>query len=215
MINFDELIDNYLTKSFRTKQVGRYYPSEIGGCMRKTWFSYKNPKPVSTKLARIFEMGNRVHDFVVDVLKSKKNQSIELLGTEMPIKIEEPEFIISGRIDNLVLVKINNNRYLIEVKSCKFLPDTPHESHKMQLQLYMYGTKVYRGIILYLQKDKLETRWFNIEYDKTIAENILRRFRTLHNYLSINKIPSAEAKINPDKKWLCNNCEYKEECDKL
>ena len=57
MLDLNKLIDNHLEREYRPKSVGRYYPSEIGGCMRKTWFSYKNPKKTDVKLNRIFEAG--------------------------------------------------------------------------------------------------------------------------------------------------------------
>ena len=43
-INFNKLIDKYLVREYKPKEIGRYYPSEIGSCLRKVWYSYKNPK---------------------------------------------------------------------------------------------------------------------------------------------------------------------------
>ena len=153
MIDFDELIDNYLKKGFRSKTIGRYYPSEVGGCLRKTWFSYKKPKEREKGVMRIFEAGNRMHDFITEVIESEKNPHVVLLETEIPVKILEQDFLISGRIDDLVLLKINNEKYLVEVKSTKYLPKEPNKSHEMQLQLYMHSKGIHNGIILYMQKD--------------------------------------------------------------
>jgi hypothetical protein len=36
MIDFNKLIDQHLVRKFRPKKVGRYYPSGIGDCLRKT-----------------------------------------------------------------------------------------------------------------------------------------------------------------------------------
>ena len=106
MIDFNKLIDTYLARTMSKKSIGRYYPSEIGTCLRKTWYSYKDPQPTDTQLIRIFEAGNILHEFIEEVLESEKNPEVELLGTEIPIKIKHKDFMISGRIDNLILVKI-------------------------------------------------------------------------------------------------------------
>ena len=63
-IDFNKLIDSHLTKESYPKKIGRYYPSEIGGCLRKTWFSYKIPKQPEPELLRFFQAGNMLHEFI-------------------------------------------------------------------------------------------------------------------------------------------------------
>ena len=212
MVDFNKLIDSHLSRGHSYKKIGRYYPSEIGGCLRKTWYSYKDPKPIDTSLIRIFEAGNMLHEFVAEVIKSEKNPEIELLQTEMPVKLEHRDFLISGRIDNLILVKIENKKVLVEVKSCKYLPRELKKEHEMQLQLYMHASKVYDGILLYVQKDNLQTKWFNISYNKEKITKILERFQSLHLSLTENKIPEAEAKHDEEMAWLCDRCPWQEKC---
>ena len=214
MIDFNKLIDNYLVREYKPKEMGRYYPSEIASCMRKTWFSYKIPKKTDAKLLRIFESGNMLHEFITETIKSEKNDNVELIKSELPIKIEEKDFVVSGRIDNLVLVKIDNKLALIEVKSAKFLPKEHRKEHEAQLQLYMKALGVKEGIILYIQKDNLEVKSFDIEYNKNKADKIMKRFEELHKSLVQNKIPSPEAKLDSDLSWMCEYCNYREECER-
>jgi CRISPR/Cas system-associated exonuclease Cas4 (RecB family) len=213
MIDFNKLIDKHLIREYKPKQVGRYYPSEIGGCIRKTWFSYKKPKQVKAELLRIFEAGNMLHEFIAKVLSSEKTPEVELLKQEIPIKVEEKNFVISGRIDNLVLVRIKGKKVLVEVKSSKYLYDKPQPQHVMQLQFYMYAIGIHSGMLLYIQKDNLQTKWFNIEYDSSVVERILKRFKLLDDSLKQDKIPEAEAKLNSELSWMCRYCDYKEDCD--
>ncbi len=213
MIDFDRLIDNHLIREHKPKEIGRYYPSEIGSCIRKTWFSYKKPREVKAELLRIFEAGNLLHEFIAEVIDSEKNPEVELLQQEMPVRVEEKDFVISGRIDNLVLVRINGEEVLVEVKSTKYLYDEPREQHRMQLEFYMYATKIHKGILLYIQKDNLKTKWFDIEYDEKNAERIIERFRALDESLKRDRIPEAEAKLKEDMRWMCGYCDYREECD--
>ena len=214
MIDFNKLIDNYFQRSKREKTIGRYYPSEIGGCLRKTYFSYKIPKEIDKDTIKIFEAGNNLHELVSNIFKSKKNQDIELLEEEMPFKQDEGEFIISGRIDNLILAKEQNKKILIEVKSTKFLPSEAKQDHISQLQLYMHNTNIHDGTILYIQKDNLQAKSFDFPYDKNQAEEIIKRFHGLHHCLKQNILPPAESKLIPEKSWACDYCEYKNECDK-
>jgi CRISPR/Cas system-associated exonuclease Cas4 (RecB family) len=214
MIDFDDLIDNYFSRTKKPKKLGNYYPSEIGSCLRKTYFSYKIPKDLDKDVLRIFEAGNNLHDLITDILDSKKNPHIELLETEMSFKQDEGEFTISGRIDNLILAKEHNKKILIEVKSTKFLPRIANDTHVSQLQLYMHNTGIHDGIVLYVQKDNLQTKAFNFKYNDKLAEDIIKRFHGLHHCLKLDILPPAEAKLIKDKNWMCNYCEYREECDK-
>jgi len=211
-IDFNKLIDNYLSRGSSLKQIGRYYPSEIGGCVRKVWFSYKKPKKTDKEVIKIFHTGNMMHEFITDVLKSEKNKDINLLRTEFPIKIEQENFLISGKIDDIILAKIENKEVLIEVKSTKYLPKEVNKSHVIQLQLYMHATNIHEGLILYVQKNDLQTKWFDINYDKKEIEKIFKKFELLHQALINDEIPEAEARLDKEKEWLCNNCEYFEEC---
>ena len=215
MIDFDELIDQYLKRENYPKRIGRYYPSEIGNCLRKIWYTYKRPKQFEPEIIKVFQVGNMMHDFIVEVLKSEKTPKVELLEAEMPIKVEFPKFTVSGRVDDLMLVKESNEKILVEVKSCQHIENIKKakEHHKMQLMFYMYATKIYKGIILYIDKTNLKTKAFHIDFDEIEAMEILNRFWTLHKKLSKDELPEPEAKKNEDKKWMCSYCEYKELCD--
>ena len=213
MVDFNDLIDKHLKRESRPKSIGRYYPSEIGGCIRKTWFSYRLPKETDKSTTKVFKAGEMLHEFISEVIKSEKNPEIELVNSEIPVKIETKEFIISGRIDDLMLVKLDGKQYLVEVKSCKFLPNEAKEDNVMQLQLYMHATGIHDAILLYIKKDDLQTLSFELKYDKDAVKDILERFDVLHKTLTSQKIPDAEAKINLQKQWMCQYCLWQQECD--
>jgi len=216
MLDFDKLIDEHLKKENRPKGVGRYYPSEAGTCMRKIWYSYKHPTEVEPELLKIFEMGNIVHNFVVEVLKSEKTKDIELLESEFPFREEVEDFMISGRIDNLIKIKASGKIYLVEVKSTKSIDyvkeASPH--NVQQLQLYMHFTGVHNGFLLYIDKSNLKTKTFEIEYSEEEAKRILERFKSLHKHLKEESLPEAEGRCHKEVKWMCGYCEYKDRCFK-
>jgi len=216
-IDFDRIIDKYLYREARTKTVGRYYPSEVGQCIRKSWFSFKMPKPVEPGVTKIFEAGNLLHGFVVDVLKSDKTPEVTLIESESPLKMKIDDFEISGRIDDIIQLEHNGEKILVEVKSTKsvdFLRE-PSEQYMMQLQFYMHATGIHKGVILYMEKNTLKSKSFAVDYDKDLADTIIKRFKALHLSLTSNSIPHAEARQIRKNSWMCNYCPYKKECDEI
>jgi hypothetical protein len=215
MIDFNLMIDRYLEREIKQKEIGRYYPSEIGSCLRKVWYAYKIPKETPKELRRIFEAGNILHDFVARVLRSDKNPDVELLESELPFKFEYEDFVISGRIDNVLLLKVEEKKILVEVKSCKSLYyiDKPKPEHETQLQFYMWAMRIHNGILLYIEKNTLNSKIFAVPFDEKRAIAIADRFKTLHECLKVNKLPPAEAKNDNRMNWMCRYCDWKDECD--
>ncbi|NOZ81915.1 MAG: Dna2/Cas4 domain-containing protein [Candidatus Micrarchaeota archaeon] len=216
MIDFDKLINRFLFRETKPKEIGRYYPSEIGQCLRKVFYTYKYPKELSPESIKFFELGNILHDFVVKVLRSEKNPEIELLKHEFPLRISVDDFVIAGRVDDLLLIRESGRSILVEVKSCRDASaiKEPKQHHKMQLQFYMHATGIRNGILLYIGKNDLSTKAFEIEFDEDMCREIIERFRILHQCLKNGKLPIAEAKQFPDMSWMCSYCEYKEKCDR-
>ena len=215
-VDFEELIDKHIKREHRPKNIGRYYPSEIGNCIRKVWYTYKYPTEIEPELRRIFKLGDILHDFIVEVIKSDKTPEVELLQSEMPFKVDFEDFLISGRVDDLMLLKADSQKILVEVKSCKSvkLVKSPMPHHKTQLQFYMYATHVHNGLLLYVDKSTLETKNFAVKFSPKRAKQILSKFRALHKYLTNGGLPVAEAKKRKETKWMCGYCEYKGKCDK-
>lgn len=216
MIDFDEMVCNYLKRESKPKTVGRYYPSEIGSCLRKVWYSYKFPRETDMELTKIFELGNLIHDFVSTVIESEKNPHVELIEKELPLKLETKDFIVSGRLDDMLLLKENGKKVLVEVKSTKSTEYTrePSRSHVMQLQLYMHITGVHDGVVLYVDKNNLKSKSFSVRYDEVMAKEILDRFMELNICLVSNQLPLDEAKRDPSLMWMCRYCEYSGMCER-
>lgn len=216
-VDFNKLIENHLFRENKPKTIGRYYPSEIGSCLRKVWYSYLQPRPTEMDLIKVFEVGNILHDFIAEVMRSEKNPHIQLISSEYPFKLEMQGFTISGRIDDLLLVKESNKTFLVEVKSTASLAytDAPKMSHMMQLQLYMHVLKYHDGFVLYIEKNTLKCKAFEVKYDERIAAEALNRFMKLHKFLTEKELPPPEARLKSEMSWMCRNCEWRDDCWKV
>ena len=213
-MDFDALTENYFKKEMRVKVIGRYYPSEAGQCLRKAYYSFINPKETDLELTKIFEAGNIVHDFVSKVFESDKNPDVELLESETSFGIPIDDFVISGRIDNLILLKEQDKKVLVEVKSTKAIDylESPQESHIMQLQLYLHARKMQEGVLVYVEKNTLKSKTFPVTYNASMYEAVINRFKKLHEHLKNSSTPAPESRLIEGKKWMCRYCNYKTEC---
>jgi CRISPR/Cas system-associated exonuclease Cas4 (RecB family) len=169
---------------------------------------------VQPDLLKVFELGNILHDFVVKVLKSEKNPEVELLKTELPFKQEIEDFLVSGRVDNIILIRASGKNILVEVKSTgniDYVEDAaPH--NVVQLQLYMHVTGIHNGILLYVDKRNLKSKVFPILYNEEEAKKIIERFKALHKFLKMDAIPDPEARESRKTIWMCKYCEYRDKC---
>jgi len=217
IIDFDKLIETHIKRERKPKEIGRYYPSEIGSCIRKVWYSYKHPMEIEPDRLKLFEMGDILHEFMMEVLKNEKNaDKIKFLESELPFKMNFKDFIISGRLDDVVIAKEDDQKIIIEVKTVKDIKytDKPNKIHVMQLQLYMHATGVHDGIILYVDRNDLKTKAFEVKYDENHSLDILNRFKALHELLDKNVLPIDEFKQSKETIWMCNMCEYRAKCDR-
>lgn len=213
ILDFDKLVTNYIKKEERPREIGVYFPSELSFCLRRNYYLYTQTKPLDDDTARVFEVGNIFHEFMDKVVKdgtfdSKAEKSLVVVDT-----IEE--LVISGRLDNLVVVKQGDQPIVLEFKSTRslnYVNEAKHE-HILQIQPYLKTVRAKTGLIVYIEKDSLKVKQFKIEYDPKLFLELMNRARRLHRSLMDKRMPEAEAKKNPVMSWMCNYCAFKEECD--
>ena len=218
IVDFDvgEIIDEYLDEESRPKTVGAYYPSEIGMCMRRSYYSYLYPKPTDRSALRIFALGNNVHAFLAEALKSSSEFS--LVEEEKPVKIvyndANSSFTIYGRIDDYVVTKSTGKKIIIEAKSVGEISkiNEPDPKHVMQIMLYLSAEQADYGMLVYADKKNLAIRQFRVDYDDTVYTKIMTRFKDLDYHLKNSKLPPAEYYFDAKKVWECKYCPYFSEC---
>ena len=190
------------------REPGTYYPSYLGGCMRKQYYIYTMGERVTPEALAIFMTGQGVHEIVAKALsESAKVESVEekiMLNFTNQIRL-------SGRVD-IIMVDMDGKRYIIEVKSASKIPDAPYESHMIQLEIYLHALNVEDGFLLYWNKRNGEVRAFSVKRSSEWLGKIYERAAMLHYHINAGQPPPPEAYLD-GRKWECRRCPYLGECN--
>jgi CRISPR-associated exonuclease Cas4 len=213
----NNIIDDFLSREDKQKTDNIHYPSEIPYCYRKNYYSRRSPIPFTKDTKRIFQVGNIFHNFITLILK--KSFEMRLTDSERSVTIiadAENDIDIRGRLDNLVIVnpeETGEELSIFEVKSSANISKMKkaQSHHILQLQPYLRALQLKHGHIVYVEKNTLQVKVFEVPYDKEIFLKVVARAKHLGNYLKLNKLPEPEGKIIKD--WQCGYCDYKEMCD--
>jgi len=202
----DEAINNSLKSETEKLTTGVYRPSLLSTCILRQWLIYKRGLAVSEEKAGIFKIGELFHNFLTNVLKRGQ---IEVLAVEAPIQILLPiqpnPLWINGKAD--ALIKVGNEKYVLEVKSIRRLPKHPLKHHVEQLHLYLAALNCQNGFIIYLEKSALKHRIFPVNFDLKTLNRLFKRAQRLHKALIADEKPKPDA-----EPWECKFCEFKGEC---
>lgn len=200
-----------------SQPVGEFFhPSALGACLRMLWYQEmkapRNNKTTGHNLLRshvTLEQGTYIHVFFQNLCE-RAGYLIqrEFLTHSVPHKI-------IGHADGVLL--INGEKYLLEIKSSNTrrfaqLVKGPYDEHKRQIMAYMKVLKLKKALIVYIDKDKSDTKEFCINYDEDFfqrfcAPRIKQHFRNIRN----PRKPPAREGTNPNK-LPCSYCDFNRVC---
>lgn len=204
-----ELIDKFYLDRQKDKEQLHFYITDAGKCSRAVFFKFKNAprEEMEAKVLRMFDHGDHIHQLIMKPLLSIRE--IHVVASEVNIP---PQGLISGRAD--AIISDGKDMYVLDIKSMNSMIfknlDQPKEENIDQIQLYMHYFKVPKGILLYVDKDKLELKDFVLNYDKDRANNLLKNLNNLKVKIDTNVVPSRVPEW-PDG-WQCQYCAFKEIC---
>ena len=205
-----ELIDKYYLDRQKDKVQTSFYISEAGKCPRTVFFKFKNAprKEMEANILRLFDHGDHMHQLIMKPLLSIRDVHVVCSEIEIP-----PQQLVRGRAD--AIISDGKQLYVLDIKSMNSMIfknlTQPKPENISQLQLYLHYFKIPKGILLYVDKDKLELKEFLVNYNKIQAETILKQLTVLKNRIDSNIIPSRLPDY-PDN-WQCNYCQFREICD--
>lgn len=188
------------TKRFEEKKtpLNVFYPSSVGQCVRKAYNEKINPKMFPVDTYKIFLIGNLTHDWL-------QNKVYPDGKHEVPIRWEEGDIIISGRIDCLL------EDTIIEFKSIAkldYVRNAPKSEHVEQLNLYLHALKMTKGVIVYVTKNNLEIVEHEITYSEKIYKKTINAFKRIYWYVSRGVEPKPKKCSTP---WSCEYCKIGKE----
>ena len=205
-----ELIDKFYLDRQRDKEQHHFYITDAGRCPRSVFFKFKNAprEEMEAKVLRMFDHGDHIHQLIMKPLLSIRE--IHIVASEINIP---PQELLSGRAD--AIISDGKDLYVLDIKSMNSMVfknlDQPKEENIDQIQLYMHYFKVPKGILLYVDKDRLELKDFPIKYDKSRVDNLLKNLSDLQVKINKNIVP-ARIPNYPDD-WQCQYCAFRGICD--
>jgi len=194
-------------KNVHKTEKGVYYPSALGSCLRKQYYTYTLGERVSSEDLVIFATGKGVHETIAKAFGEVA--TIEKVEENVLLEIS-PAIKLKGRID-LLIADYDGKKYLIEAKSTSKTPDAPFEEHVLQLQVYMQALNYDEGFILYWNKVTGEIKVFKVTKNEEVLRKIYERVKALDYYVSKNIPPEPEA-ILKGRFWECEKCPFLELC---
>ncbi len=205
-----ELIDKYYLDRQKDKVQTSFYISEAGKCPRTVFFKFKNAprKEMEANILRLFDHGDHMHQLIMKPLLSIRDVHVVCSEIDIP-----PQQLVRGRAD--AIISDGRQLYVLDIKSMNSMIfrslSQPKPENIEQLQLYLHYFKIPKGILLYVDKDKLELKEFLVDYNKIQAETLLKRLTVLKNQIDSNIIP-LRLQDYPSN-WQCNYCQFREICD--
>ncbi|UUG47351.1 nuclease [Sulfolobus islandicus rod-shaped virus] len=200
MTNYEE----FVKQSFKMKYPeDTIFPSEIGICFRKSYFSRKFEFEKAVNEISL-DLGEQYHEKVEHYFEEK-------LGckSEIEIKGEIENIKISGRVDLIC------NNDLIELKTITSNYFNIKEYHLYQVSIYYYllqqqNYKINNVYIIYLNRINKEVRQFQID-KKVLDEYMKKTIDWIKKFKEFMKL--QDYKIIPGaNNYLCKNCEFKAKC---
>jgi len=204
-----ELIDKFYLDRKKDKGQEHFYISEAGKCPRQIFFKFKNAprKEMEANILRLFDHGDHMHQLIMKPLLSTREVRVVTAEVDIP-----PQELVRGRAD--AIISDGKELYVLDIKSMNSMVfrnlTEPKEENINQIQLYLHYFKIPKGILLYVDKDKLDLKEFEIDYNKTLVEKILNDLTYLKKQIDSNVVPSR-IPVYPDN-WQCVYCPFKEIC---
>ena len=186
-----------------THVIGKYYPSDAGKCIRRTFFKYKLGMNSDIKLAA---KGRILMSYVVENMYL---QLLEEMGYHTKVKVSKAYqgIVVSGEVDAM------GQDDIIDVKTVTptAINEIPFPADIAQINTYLWITGKKIGYLLYVKSDNPAIfKIFEIHYSSKMIETTLQRLLQLHKYLTSDVVPPKTKDT-----YLCKNCVFKKLCSRI
>ena len=236
--NITNALDDYIESVTDDRPPdGKYHPSSMFLCDRQVIYGLRGTpvtNPVDDVSKRRFYIGHRLHESVQRAMESAKG--VDSFFPEF--KVDVPSENVAGAGDGLIFV--DGDVYILEIKSMKKIAakfGLPKEEHKSQAKVYAWavkhhgvqaydpvdgewfplrpqGDRVKGVIILYMEKEQLETWEFFLPYEDEWDDDVIAKLDDLEPYREDpdSLPPRLPLTAKGTKPWHFNYCPFKDKC---
>lgn len=212
----------YFNGPSRLKPPGRFSPSELLKCHRKTYYKHLNAPEENADPKGIFYFGNQfeedlAEEFIADAVTVPETFLQNSIWTQIDIDTDIGTIVMKGSTDPVVVDENAEPILLSEIKTSSSLKYTsePKEHHLAQAHAYMEGlsrkfdSELRNAVFLYADRESLQAKTFHVEFDDEFWENKVVDWMQHNTYYRVfGFLPPAE----PEQEWECKFCPYKNRC---
>ena len=175
----------------------RIWVTDILYCLRKAYFRFRDPKPISLEDAWRIWLGTVIHKELEGLYPGQERKWELGIYNTGAVLVGKYDFMDNNMIYEIKAVGDNYVHYLKK--------SGPSEEYILQLQLYMYNKGIEDGALLYVMHDGPLMEHVSLkDFD---IHSMLRRALLLVDALRTNTPPKKT-----DRTFQCKKCEYKDEC---
>ena len=199
---------------------GVHHPSALWHCMRKQYLDALAARTLGSpdELNGYAALGSLIHEALADVLAEwvKNNGGVEV-ESEVPLRIVVPSagIIFAAYADDIILLRRDGSRMILEIKTVNRIPDEPRKEHIAQLNVYLHAYPTATGILLYVSRKTFEMHAFEVRRDEGLFEATVARAGEVERALRDGRVPPPEAAEYPDRSWECRYCRWARICGEL
>jgi len=217
MIPIQDIINKTLKEKNKRekKEITSWHISRLGSCLRGVYYERLGVKPdteIDDRTLRVFDIGNKIEDWVVEQLTLNPN-----IKVETQIRVEDKDLNVSGYAD--LKLGVNGDTELYEIKSkhsksfwwMEKKGEGAHRHHQYQLWLYLWLTKISKGSLVYVSKDDMTILQYPVLRDNKALYNEVMKELELLNKAWKKKDPSI-LPLYDDKDWRSKFCRYHSHC---
>lgn len=193
---FDRLVEHFQGEGHSYEpELNEFRCSMLNVCDRKMYYSKKYPVEPTEYQLGIFTVGHIIHKTIQDLVTDE-------FDCEIPVRYDDDltDVVIVGHAD------LVSDDKVVDIKTVSRLPNSVYDNHHLQVNTYAYLLeKPYYGL-LYVEKNTLQTRYFEFETSENLFNYVLEKCRTVYDCLITDILPAN------CPNYLCRFCPYKNYC---
>lgn len=182
-----------------TAKPNTYSVTELLYCLRKSYFNKVNPKPKTLESAFNLYRGKVFDNLWTPLFKHNQVRCTH--------RVKNYPITISGKYDF-----IDEKGILTDLKTAKslYFINEPGQEYVKQVRFYAYLNAVEKAQILYVDFGSVKVFPVEVGDCTELINELENKAITLWSAIE-KKHPPQRCLTTPE--WLCNKCEYKEECN--